>query len=242
MKDFIAGEDIRFPVSFMVGGQPALPDEGTVTYSLRDHEGNPIAALTDVPVVTTPTTHYVELDIPGEHNTLTPGKRFERRIVFVKFKSNGISRGIRDTYRLIPFLNHSVTPAQVRSFLGVNDTELPDEDIDLTEAYFAVEDQLGSDTLSNHLVSGTTQELAANMMIRMRAVLNIIPSLKQRVAQEESSGQKSFLRPVIRDFDALRVEAEKRYLAASEELSSGQMLSLNLVVVTQDTDPITQGG
>lgn len=242
MQDFIAGDVVKLLVSLVVGGQPSIPDQGSVKYTLRDHSGAAIEGMVEIPVETGPAAFQFTIEIPAEHNTLAPGKRFERRLVHLTYTQSGVARGQRLQYRLIPFLNYSVTPNEVRSFLGVNASELPDEDINLLDAYFAVEAQVGQNALEDYLSSGTTSELAANTMIRMRAVLDLIPSLKQRIAQQESSGQKAFTRPAIRDFDALRQEAEKRYQSALDSFSTGIEVSLALVVATQDIDPITAGG
>jgi len=242
MQDFVAGEDIELPVSLIVGGQPVIPDEDSVKFTLRDHSGAVIDGMSNIPVSTGSADYRFMIEIPAEYNTLSAGKRFERRTINLSYTHNGIARGLRLHYRLIPYLNHSVTPAQVRSFLGVNETELPDDEINLVDAYFVVEEQVGQTILEESLTSGTTSEIAANTLVRMRAVLDVIPSLKQRVAQEERSGQKSFSRPLIHDFDALREEAEKRYQVALNTFSTGIELPLNLVVTTQDVDPITAGG
>jgi len=242
MLDYVGDTIVRLPVTLIRNGDPLVPNVGTVTYSIFDHSGGAVAGQQDIPVTTTATTFRLTLEIPASVNTIGADKRFERRTVVLSFEAQGAAGTQTTVYRLTPRLNHSVTAAQVRSFLGVADHELLDADIDLAIAYFMVEAQIGQTTLEAALTSGTTNELAANDIIKMTAVLDVLPSLKQRLAQEEQNGVKMFARASIKNFDELRADAERRLNVALETLIIGDGTDLVLVVVTQDVDPITAGG
>lgn len=241
MTEFVAGADVRLPITFSKNGDPIVPDVGTVTYTVLDHSLAAIGGLVDVDLTTGPTTYKTTITIPASANTIATGKRFERRVVVVNCEIGGAVNQFRFLYRITPQLLHSVTPSQVRSFLGVNDHELGDEDIDLSDAYFSVEALVGAATLAAALVSGTTDEMAANDLVRMYAAMAVIPSLKQRLAQQEQNGVKMFARPQITNFDELRREAQRRFDLAIGTLATTTPVELTLVVVTQDADPIIGG-
>jgi tellurite resistance protein len=242
MTDYVAGADVRLPIIFAKNGDPIIPDVGTVTYSVLDHTLSPIAGLVDVELTTGPTTYKTTITIPASANSIGTGKRFERRTVVLSYEVQGAAETLRVSYRVTPELNHAVTPAQIRGFLGVNEHELVDADIDLSASYFSVEGLIGATTLATALVSGTTDELAANELIRMHAAMAVIPSLKQRLAQQEQNGVKMFARANISNFEELRKEAQRRFEQGLTTLSTTTPVELTLVVVTQDTDPVTAGG
>ncbi|CCV12940.1 hypothetical protein [Mesorhizobium sp. STM 4661] len=239
MFDYLDGANVTLMVTLVDGGVPVVPTVGSLTYTVRDQEGVAIPALTDVPVTTGPTTFNISVVIPAVNNAVAVGRRFEKRTVTFDFLMNGVSKQQITTYRLTAYLNHSVTPGQIRGFVGVQQHELPDSEIDLMIAFMKVEKEVGLEELGIALASGTTVELAANEMIRMQAVLDVLPSLKQRIAQTETNGLKGFSRPVIRDFSDVERQAQGRYAEALQETTGRTGVDLPLAALTQDTDPIT---
>lgn len=241
MSDFLAGADVTLMVMLSDAGTPQVPDADSLTYTVRDQAGSTITGLIDVPITTGPTTFQVPITIPAVNNSIADGRRFEKRMVAINYLVNGVGKQQMVAYRLTTFLNHSVSPSQVRGFIGVQQYELPDDDIDLMSAFLKCEKLVGLDVLSDALSSGTTTELTANTLIRMQAVLDVLPSLKQRVAQSETNGPKGFTRPTIRDFSEIEQSARDRYSDALSELTNANAngSTFTLAVLTQDTDPIT---
>lgn len=237
MFDYQVGTTVRLPLRFTRGLDPLIPDVGSVTYSLYDHTGN--ALITDEELTTTATTFQTTVEIAAEHNTIAANRRFERRRLVASYTVNGAAEQTVVVYRVIPVMNHMVTPHQIRNFIGLTSVELPDEDIDLAVAYFKIEDLIGAETLETNLVSGTISEISANTAICMQAVLDVIPSLKQRIAEQEKNGTKQFTRGKITDFEQLRQDAEAQLAAALDSLTTGISTEQALIVVTQDIDPIT---
>lgn len=238
--DYLGGANVRLPITFMRGSEPLVPDVGSVTYSVYDHTGAVINDQEDIEVITTSTTFRTTITVPAVANAITAPRRFERRLVVVQFEVGGAAEIRNFPYRIIPSLNHSVTPQQVRGFVGVNTHELADEDIDIIAAYITVENRVTQAVLDAALITGTIVELAANELIRMAAVLNTLPGLKQRLAQEEKNGVKSFARPIIKDFAQLAADAQARYdEALGVMVGADGETNLTLVIVTQDIDPIT---
>ena len=76
--------------------------------------------------------------MPAVHNAIVA--RYEKRTLITKFSSGGIPYTVSMRYRLVPFLNLEIGPENIRKFVGVNPRELPDDEIDLTRAYFDIED------------------------------------------------------------------------------------------------------
>lgn len=236
--DFVESTVVRLPFVFSATPEPVIPDVGSVSFSVFDHLGN--ALLVDEPVTTGATSFQTLLEIPATYNVVPSLARFTRRFVHVTFTVGGLTTVRSANYRLIPNLPMSATAAEVRGFLGVNPYELEDEDVDLISAYFQVEQVLGEPLLMSALTSGTMSELRANEMIRMRAAISIIPSLRHRVAQSEKNGVKAFSRPTIKSFDDLMAAAHQRYDEALGDLIDTDLADqFTLIVVTQDVDPVT---
>lgn len=236
--DVIGGTPAAITIPFMAGNQPVVPDVGSVTYTIRDQLGTPMTGLTDIAYVTTSTSFQMQILVPSSAHQIDSARRFERRGVIVKFRVGGAEVQMSRGYRVVPEVAHTVTPNQVRAFIGIEEHELPDDDIDVMAAFLAVEKIVGA-PLATALTSGTTDELAANTMICMRAVIDVLPSAKQRMAQSEKNGVKEFSRVDLKELDKLRVDAERRYQEALDTLVTPAATSLSLLLVTANTDAIT---
>lgn len=244
MQDFLGGETVNLSFKYGDGHEPRIPTVGSVTYTVLNHSGNPITGLVDLPVTTDVATFQSTIVIPAENNEIVFGKNFERRTVLVRYTSNGHNYSQRIGYRLTPFLNHTVTPDTVRSFLGVNKNELEDKDIDLYSAYLYVSEAFDDPvTLADALSSGDRLEIYANDAIAMRAAIDLIPSLQNRIVQSEKDGVRGYDRIKIKDFGDLMATAIDRYNNAVGVIGELDLLGgeYTLIQITQDTDPITAG-
>lgn len=244
MQDFLSDENVNLTFFYGNGSEPTIPDAGSVSYTVLDHSGNPLVALTDVPITTDGSTIRSLIVIPAIYNSVDLSKEFERRTVIVRYTSQGLSKLNRIVYRLVPMVHYTTTVDSVRAFLGVNDGELGDKDIDLFGAYLFVRDAFNDPiTLDAALVSGGRLEIAANDAIAMRAAVDVIPSLQTRIAQSEKNGPMGFDRVKIKDFSGLMEAALVRYADAVNLISGVDSIGsdVTLIVVTQDVDPITAG-
>lgn len=239
MKDYLSDRDVNLTFRYGDPKQPRIPTQTTVTYTVLDHSGIPL--LSDVPLVTGPAEFESTITVPAVSNTIGVGKLFERRTVIVSYQSSVKSYTEQLTYRLVPVKNYYVTARDVRGFMGVNENELPDSDVDMFAAYIATANDFTKVTLDTALQSGTINEVYANDCITMQAVFAVVQSLKNRVAQSEKNGLMGFDRPTIKDFSEILAAAWMRY-----NLGRGILLGLvdtevdvTLVVVTQDADPVT---
>lgn len=237
--DVIGGTPAALTIPLVIGKQPVVPDVGSVTYTVFDQANAPISGLVDVPYMTTTTTFQLQILIPSIANSIASGRRFERRRVVVSFLALGQEVQITRSYRVVPDLPHSITPQVVRAFIGIEDHELPDADIDILSAYLTVEKAVTESVLTDALQSGTTLEIAANTLISMRAVLDVLPSAKQRMAQSEKNGVKEFSRVDLKELDKLGAEAERRYQTALDEIVVVTAVNVSLFLTAVGTDAIT---
>lgn len=244
MQDFFSGETVKLSFVFGLGDEPAIPDIGSVTYTVFSAGGLPLAGLENVSFTTNAASFGGTITIPAAENGIAPGKTFDRRSVLIRWTEDGADDWMRIGYRLIPNTPYSVTPATVRSFLGVNKNELPDEEIDLFGAYIYVQEAVSDPTiLTAALSSGDRTELVANDVIAMRCAIDIIPSLQNRVAQSEKNGVMGFDRIKIKDFSQLLADAYARYHNGLSlvDTNASTAADVTLLITTTDTDPITAG-
>lgn len=237
--DYLSGTAALVNIEFIQDGEAFVPDVGSVEYTVIDHSGAAIVGLQNIPVATTVDTWKVGILIGALYNSVDPSKKFERRTIVVTYTVDGVYGRTSKQYRIIPFLNHSVTPNDVRAFIGVQEKELPDSDIDLLRAYLYVEEAISPTDIGPVLASGTVQELAANRAITAQAVIDVLPSLRQRIAQEETNGITGFKRLTIKDFAEVEMAALNALNDAILEVLNPVVEDMTLILTTTDADPIT---
>lgn len=234
MLTFEAGRDVTLPVSFTAKGQPAVPDAGTAVLSVFAPDGS---LLHNENLVTGATDHRIYITVPSTSNQIaTP---FSRRRVVIQFELSRSPYEVSTSYRLMPAREFTTTAADVRSYLGVNDDELPDEDIDLDKSLLELEFETSREIMSEALTSGTEVEIHANNAILYKTALGVIPSLDNRVAQKQSDGAISFSRNVRMNFSELKRIAQDRLSVAMNAISPQNNPGYSYLITTSDPDPIT---
>lgn len=221
------GESLTYTLPLMVGGGVVVPDEGSLSYTLYDHAGQVLHSET-------PTSPTITVD--GTHHTLATGRAFEKRTLLVRFSFQGRPHSYREVYRVTPFINYSVTANDVRAFIGIDSQELPDDEVDIFKAYVSISSKVDLTTALN---SGTLLELKANEAICMMAVLDVVPSLLQRVMYFEADGVLQFRRHSVKTFEHIEQAARARLDTLLAELteedpSIGSYDMLTLISSTQD--------
>lgn len=186
-------------------GEPFLADDGSVTWSLRDHTGALVAGMTNVPLTSGGETTLL-INVPASANEIAPGRQFEKRSISVKGLTDGQPFLAGTQYRITPWLNHSVTPSQIWAFIGTDAGELPEADIDITGAYIALSELVGETQLVEALNSGTKLEQQANDAIKGLAVLRVLPGVRQRLLKRAEDGTLKAERFAI-DFNKLAEDA-----------------------------------
>lgn len=237
MKTYLAGEDIALQISLRTyNGEPVVPDVGTVKLTVRDNAGQVVVDKEPVTMGVASTEAAVVVE--AVHNTLGAG-RFAMRTVVIDFTKTGRPMSVRESYRLTAWLNTTVTPDDVRAFIGVDAGELPNTVIDIVDAYLSVEADIGEAILTAALAGADEKQIAANRMVLAQAVLNQIPGLPLRLSQNESNGVFSAQRPKI-DLVALEMRAQAMYADAAD-LTSSRLAAdqVDFLVVPLVPDPVT---
>lgn len=221
------GESLTYTLPLMVGGGIVVPDEGSLSYTLYDHAGQTLETVS--PASTT-------ITIDGTQHSLEAGRAFEKRTLLVRFSFQGRPHSYREVYRVTPFINYSVTPQDVRAFIGIDAQELPDDAVDIFKAYVTLNSRVD---LTAALSAGTLLELKANEAICMVAVLDVVPSLLQRVMYFEADGVLQFRRHSVKTFEHIEQAARARLETLLVELTDedpagGAYELMTLISSTQD--------
>jgi hypothetical protein len=230
------GQDLGFAIPLVRNGEPFLPDNGQVSWSLRGQDGSVIVGPTQVTGVT---DTQVQLTVVAADNTVAGGLLFEKRTILVTGAVGGQPFSIRVIYRLTAWLNYTASADDVRAFMGIDLAELPDSDIDLTIAYSDVAGVVSKDLLDSALVAGDATEIAANRAIVARAVINVIPSAQARMLKSQSDGTQDIDRFKV-DFDGLRQDAIDS-LARNIDgiLPTTSIIDFKASATSSNIDPVT---
>lgn len=238
MKYHLAGEDTTVTFDFLHEGQFVVPDQGTVTYTVRGTDGT---KLVDSQSVNTGTDQTQIQVVVSASNNQKSGD-IEKRSVVVNYQVDGHPFQMVKQYWLTDWLNFTAWPSDVRMYMGVNESELRDHEIDLTWAYFKVRREMGDNATAFDSALDATDDSAyyANMAIIYRAVLDLIPSLQLRVAQREQDDQQAYARLNNIDFEALQRRTNNAYTAAKRVIrGDDQLTPPTLMSVVAVDDPIT---
>lgn len=240
--DVLSSTPVTLWVDFEAPQGLVIPDVGKTFYSLYDGAGVPLA----VQQVLTPAAEATGVSIPilAIHNVLDEGHAFERRQVVVTFEASGRSFSRRQAYRVITLPGYSSTPADVRTYLAINEDELRDDEVDLFAAHLALATQVGPDVLEAALSSGTYAELRAERAIVLTAATALFPSLRYRIAQAKTDGTLKFER--LKDASAFDGLVEATNLELLDTVSELTGITADVTVVptlirltTIGTDPVT---
>jgi hypothetical protein len=200
--DTLVGEASPNLVQFIVDGEFVVPS--SASYSVRDNAGAVLAGLSDVAISLGATDTQATITVAADKNTVANGLMFENRTVTGKFTHEGNIYPFRYSYRVLPFLNHTVTPDDVRSVLGVLKHEISDdEDIDLTASYYLVQERVGASALTTALAAGDLTTQYANWAIMYRAAMDLVSSLQLRAAVAQGDDNITFERFAKIDWQAL---------------------------------------
>ena len=240
--DIVSSTPVTLWVDFEAPQGLVIPDVGSVSYSLYDGAGVPLAvaqALTPEAEAT-----GVSIPIPSVLNIIAPGHLFERRTVLVSWNAAGRSYSARQAYRIIDLPNYGVVPADVRAYLALNEDELRDDEVDLFTAYLVLGGAVGKDRLDAALSSGTLAELRASRAVLLTAATALFPSLRYRVAQAKTDGTLKFER--LKDasaFDGLVTATADELRGITQELtgdtSANDTIPTLLALTTISIDPVT---
>lgn len=214
----IENEAAFLSIDLVYGGQFVTPDDSLYSYKVINNSGEIIYADKDLPIPEEGKDRAPVI-IPAEYVTLDDESLFKDLYIIVTFMLKGSQVRVREAFRVIrePYFTASVK--DVRSIYGINEGELPDEDLDMTEVYLTMSASLGND-FTEALKSGNKSNFRANRAIALQAALNIFSSLRLRVAESEKSGTNTFLRNLRNiDWGALRANLESELAGLVEDIT-----------------------
>ena len=229
-----AGEDVNFPIEFIVSGEFVIPDSGVAT--VRDMGGTPITGLIDIPLAVDSTS--TTLTIPGVENTVGVGSTFEVRYVTVRFAVGNKTYYRNFSYRVVPFIPLTTTPEDVRRELGLDSTELPDKDIDVLAAYIQLRVEYGQ-TIEDALTEGTEKTLAVNKAVGVQAALELINSLVFRAAVKIKAEDSAIERMSDFDVNEIRIRLGQRLSKLLGIIQGEAEEGTSIFVLSSPTDAIT---
>lgn len=188
MRSYLVDQAALIPVLFSELGEPFIPDADSVTWTLRSQSGAVVSGFVDVSVTTGPTDVQVNITIPALQNTISSGLLFEKRTIMVSALRGGKPWMHRVSYYVVPWSNHIVDAAYARSLVGLDDSDVPDSDLDIFNAYLVMSQRLGQTEMEDALSSGTEQEMLVNRAIAARALLDAMPAISNRILKRRTDG------------------------------------------------------
>lgn len=196
----LSGKPVSVYVEFKKDGEFVPPDPGSIKLTVRDHTGIPFSGYDQASQPdTTLTTSLIVL--PQNLNIINSG--WENRHVWVEFTSGGVPCVFKSSYKLSFFIPFNASPSDVRNTLGVRDKELKDEEVDLYEAYFKLEEVIPSFNVA--LLDTGLRGINANKALVLFAALELIPSMPVRVAKTDILNNAQLTRATI-DWDQLEAK------------------------------------
>ena len=236
MITFLENTNVTVIVPFQRDSEPFVPDASGLTWTLRGQDGTPVTGYIAV-ALTGVVNSYVAITVPSGANDIEGAQRFSKRFVVVSGTVGQKPFSVTIPYRLSPWLNMTAGPVSVRTFIGLDDEELPDSLIDITSAYFLVADRIGDAALATALRSGLQAEQSANAAITAQCVLNLLTSVPTLLVKKETDGNVGFERFPI-DLDLLRRRAEA-VLAGAVDVVSSRTGGYTMMTIITPTDPVT---
>jgi hypothetical protein len=233
VKTFLADTQIAVAVPLLRNGEPFVPDNGQVNWELRGQNGaviSPASSLTGIQ------NTFVTVTIGANLGELGDDRTREKRTLVITGLDAGTPFRTQYAYQLTAFVNMTATPADVRTFLGIGENELPDAEIDLLGAYLDLCDRATPAVVDTALAAGDASERAANKAIVAQAVLDLLPSLPTRYAKRETDGTQEHERFAL---DLERIEARalvdvERFIETSVTAAAPAVIRFAV-----RTDPLT---
>lgn len=202
MRSILEDTIAAIPVRFTDGNEPFVPVSGSAKWALRGHDGallltNQAISLGSLDVETL-------IQVPADQQTIDAAREFDKRTLIVTALRGVSPWELRVSYRVTPWINHTVTIDTVRGLAGLSSDELTPDDIDIYAAYKWLEDKIQTSVLETALASGTKDEIDANLAIASYTLLQALPAVANRLMKRRADGSMEAERfqadmPALRD-------------------------------------------
>jgi len=227
----LADQDTSILINYKVDGDFIVPT--SASYRVLSSDGSVIVSAN---LLATSSTELVT--IPLAYNGLAGSNEYEDRFFEFTFFHDGKPHRKMIPYHLAAFIPLTATPADVRSAIGLDTQELPDNDVDMLKAYFSLRWQNG-DSFKTALTSGGQQAAAANEAVMLKAALTICDSLEMRalivVRAEDSQVQRSSKI----DFSKIGNRISQRLATALDTATGTNVVIPNLFALSDPEDPFS---
>lgn len=158
----VPNNEMLMLTEFHIGDYTYVPDFGTVSVSLKDHEGVEVHSM-DVPF-------DADYSIPQDILNVSSGDILSFFKLTVKFTSENRQRIYTDIVRVHKDFMITSTPANLRNLLGLYEEELPDTEIDFIYSFNELVDEIGLDLLED-------TNARVNKLILLHEAVRHLPAL-----------------------------------------------------------------
>lgn len=235
-KYVVSGKAVSIRFDFLVEGQAVIPS--SATYSVLKNDLTVVSGLNNQSLALAPDTNYVNVTVPDVANVSTLLN--EVRYINVDFIYQGKTYNLSKHYFLVPAINFPLSAGEVRAVLGVSETEVPDEFIDILSAYEEIKTSV-SLNVSTILTTGSSLLPTLIKAVKYKAALNCSIAIETLVMQSEQADNTLYLRFQKIDFAAMRQEILARLNESTRKLDNildgGTTQIYGIVAV--GTDPVT---
>lgn len=228
-----SGFGFTVPILFSSG----TPDAG-VSWRLLDALGVERASGT---AAVLPGDVSLNLAVTGSFNQLGFGVLFDSRDLEWTYAVGGQIVNGELRYSIEARAPYGASNSGVRAKLGVEEKDLPDNDISLIRAFVSFRDTVTAVRLA--AVTDEADLLAVRDAIEAQAALSLIPTMAVRVAVSEDSGTNAYKRQTV-DWGAVAESLSSiidKAVSAIDPTYSAAPAGTLFVLATPDTDPFTGG-
>lgn len=232
-----AGTIYPYHVVFEVDGELVSPTSATIT--LTDNAGSVVQSINNSAITIAANSTDAIYNIPANANAKTLNS--ELRFVEIKFVYGGVTYTIRDNYEIKPSLQQLILPQEVRDYLSLVKSELPDSAIDLFNSYNELDADVAVD-IGNIISSGSALLPYVRKAWLAKTAINCSHLLELRVMQSEQSDNTVYKRFADTDFQAIRDRLQLDYnnaIRGIEEVDRLGGTSVTGFLVVTGTDPVT---
>lgn len=236
METFIANKNVILGIDLIVGGNFVKPDEGFgVRYTLLGNDFSPMEDYTDVDVDSESYGTSISLVIPKEANEISDV--YEVRTVVLDFVVEGKRVYLKKQYRLSEVPAHLVTTDQVRTIFGLNDSDIPDDLIDVDSSYFKL--LMEYPEIESWFKSGGLKAIKANRILALSSALSFATALPLLTVASETDGTSKMVRfekgmDFAKQISDARTELGELLDELTGESSTNSAISYFNVVTTDD--------
>ncbi len=232
-----AGSAYPYNIIFEVEGELVSPTSANIT--LKDNAGAVVQSINNSAVTIASNATDAVYNIPSNANAKTLVN--ELRFIEVNFVYNGVTYTLRDSYEIKSGFQQVLNCQEVRDYLSLTKSELPDSGIDFFTSYQEISDETEAD-LDLIISSGSSLYPHLKKAWLLKTAINSSKFIELRVMQSEQSDNTIYKRFTDTDFEAIRERLKAEYtiaINAIDEISSDALTAVTGFLVVTGTDPVT---